>query len=227
MNKNDRALLLGMLLGDGCLKAKPHILQDGSKTFYYEYVLCHSTKQEDYLTYKRDLFHSIVGGKLPRLSYHNGKLGNSVRFSRCHRSFRFLHRHLYAKNFTKTITRRVLNCLTPEAIAIWFMDDGGLKPSYNRLGQISSCQTTLSTYCSAEQADIIIDYFREVWNIEWKRRLHKKSNSYYLILSTTEGKKFERLVSPHIIPSMSYKILSNRVTRVPDTLPEKKGDDMI
>lgn len=228
MNKNDRALLLGMLIGDGCLKTKTHTKDDGSISKYYEYVLCHSTKQEAYLDYKLDLFHSIMGGKRPNKSYHCGKLGDSVRFSRAHKLFRILHRYLYSRGNKKYLTERVLNYLTPQAIAIWYMDDGGLKPSLNKFGVPTSCQTQLSTYCSEEQADIIIEYFKTRWGITWRKNLHKKTQLYYLTLNTTEGKKFCDLVKPYIIPSMEYKLLSKRIARVPDTLTEASvGDDIV
>jgi recombination protein RecA len=220
---NERALLLGMLLGDGCLKTKAY-----KDSTYYEYVICHSTKQQAYLEYKLNLFHSLVGGKKPNISYENTKLGNSCRFSRCHKDFRFLHKALYSKNNKKFITRQVLDWLNEQSLAIWYMDDGGLKPSFRVDGTISSCQMTLATYCSEDQADIIITWFKDKYQIYVKKLFHKKSQSYYLSFNTTEGRKFESLISPYIIPSMEYKLPSKRITRVPDTLLEtSKGDDIV
>lgn len=214
MNKNDRSLLLGMLLGDGCLKTKRHIKQDGTESVYFEYVLCHSIKQKDYLEHKLNLFHRIMGGKKPNLSYEKSPLGESVRFSRCHKSFRLLHKYLYSKDNKKFFTDRVLNYLTPEAIAMWYMDDGGIKPTFRKDGSISSCQMVLSTYCTEQQADLILNYFLLKWGITGLRKFHKKTNSWYLVFNTGEGKKLEKVIAPYIIPSMQYKLPSNRVTRV-------------
>lgn len=228
MNKNDRSLLLGMLLGDGCLKTKHHTKQDGSTSTYYEYVLCHSVKQKDYLEHKLEKFHSIVGGKKPVIHCEKSKLGESVRFSKCHKSFRLLHKYLYSNNDKKFFTERVLNYLTPEAIAIWYMDDGGLKPTFRNDGSISSCQMVLSTYCSEQQAILILDYFLHKWKITGLKKLHKKSNSWYLVFNTTEGRKLEALISPYIIPSMQYKLPSYRITRVLGTQTESlMGDDIV
>ncbi len=228
MNKNDRSLLLGMLLGDGCLKTKRHLKQDGSESVYYEYVLCHSIKQQDYLEHKLNLFHKIMGGKKPSVSYEKSKLGESVRFSRCHKSFRLLHKYLYSNNNKKFFTDRVLNYLTPEAIAIWYMDDGGVKRTLRKDGTVSSCQMMLSTYCSEQQATLILDYFSRKWGINGFKKLHKKSNSWYLVFNTTEGRKLEALTSPYIIPSMQYKLPSYRITRVLGTQTETlMGDDIV
>ena len=220
---NEKALLLGMLLGDGCLKTKKH-----KESTYYEYVLCHSTKQQAYLEYKLDLFHKIVGGKRPNLSYENSKLGSSCRFSRCHKDFRFLHRLLYSKDNKKFITRQVLDCLNEQSLALWYMDDGGVKPSFRVDGSISSCQMVLSTYCSEEQAGIIINWFREKYGILVRKLFHKKSQSYYLSFNTTEGRKFDELISPFIIPSMEYKLPSTLITRALDTLTgNAEGEDIV
>jgi recombination protein RecA len=228
MNKNDRSILLGMLLGDGCLKRKHHTKKDGSESVYYEYVLCHSIKQKDYLEHKLNIFHRIMGGKRPSIHKEKSKLGESVRFSRCHKSFRILHKYLYSKNNKKYITERVLNYLTPEAIAIWYMDDGGVKPSFRPDGTVSSCQMILSTYCPPEEADLILGYFSSKWDIWGAKKLHKKSNSWYLVFNTKEGKKLEELISPYIIPSMSYKLPSNRITRVLGTQTGSAvGDDIV
>jgi recombination protein RecA len=228
MNKNDRSLLLGMLLGDGCLKTKHHTKQDGSVSTYYEYVLCHSIKQRDYLEHKLNIFHRIMGGKKPKIHEETSKLGKSVRFSRCHKSFKLLHKYLYSYNNRKYFTTRVLNYLTPEAIAIWYMDDGGVKPSFRPDGTISSCQMVLSTYCDPEQADLILRYFHEKWGIKGLKKLHKKSNSWYLVFNTKEGKKLEETVSPYIIPSMLYKLPSYRITRVLGTQTDcAVGDDIV
>ncbi len=80
MNLKKRSILLGMLLGDGCLKTKIHHNKDGSVSTYYEYVLAHSYKQKEYLERKLDIFHSLIGGKRPKIIYE--KRTNSYRFSR-------------------------------------------------------------------------------------------------------------------------------------------------
>lgn len=226
--KEKRALLYGMLIGDGCLKTKTHTKKDGKKSTYYEYVICHSEKQKDYLQHKLELFHSIVGGKKPKIHLEHSKLGKSLRFSRCHRAFRLHHKNLYSKNNKKFITRKILDYLTPQAIAIWYMDDGGVAPSYRPDGTISSCQMRLATYCDATQADTIIEWFNDKWDILPKKLLHKKSSSWYLVFNTQQAKKFESLIAPYIITSMLYKLPSQRIARVPDTQTGcAVGDDIV
>ncbi len=223
MNLNKRSLLLGMLLGDGCLKQKHHVQKDGTQSVYYEYVLAHSSKQKEYLEYKRNIFHSIMGGKLPNISYEQRT--NSFRFSRCHKLFRLFHKTLYSKNNKKYFSDKVFRYLTPQAIAIWYMDDGGLSKSKWK-DKISSCEMRLYTYFSEEEADRAIQYFKEKWDIKVKKRHYMNRGQYNLIFNTTESKKFEQLIMDYIIPTMKYKLPSQNITRALDTL-KSESDDIV
>jgi recombination protein RecA len=227
MNKTKRALIYGMLLGDGCLKTKKHQKQDGQISTYYEFVIAHSPKQEEYLSYKRNLFHSILGGKYPSIHKEVTALGyDSLRFSRANKVFRLFHKYLYCNNNKKQYTRRVLDFLNPHAIAIWYMDDGGIKRSFRVDGTVSSAQMMLSTYCSESEADIILQYFLEIWGIEGRKKLHKSSQLWYIVFNTKEGKILESIITPFIIPSMKYKLPSHVITRAPDILI-KEDDDIV
>jgi hypothetical protein len=220
MNKTDRALLLGMLIGDGCLKTKRHTQSDGKESVYYEYVLCHSIKQEEYLKQKLELFHSIMGGKKPKIHYEKIQLGDiehiSCHFSRCHKVFRILHKYLYSKNNKKFLTERVLNYLTPQAIAIWYMDDGGLSKSKRPDGSISSIQMRLNTYCTLEEAISIQKMFRHKYQINCNINKYGKKDQYNIRFNTTEAKKLEELIKDYMVPSMFYKLPSNWIPRALD-----------
>lgn len=221
MNTKKRSVLLGMLLGDGCLKTKTHLKKDGEKSVYYEFVLAHSQKQKEYLEHKLDIFHSIMGGKKPKLCYEQRT--NSYRFSRCHKSFRIFHRTLYSNNSKKYFTEKVFRYLTPESLAIWYMDDGGVSKSGYK-GRITSCEMRIYTYFSEGEADLAVNYFKTKWGINVKKRKYSKKNQWNLIFNTKEGSKFELLISPFIIDSMKYKLPSHNITRAPDILT---NDDIV
>lgn len=214
MNTKKRSLLLGMLLGDGCLKTKVHTKQDGSTSVYYEFVIAHSIKQKEYLEYKQNLFHSLIGGKLPKLNYEART--NSFRFSRAHRIFRLFHKTLYSNNNKKYFTDKVFRYLTPQSIALWYMDDGGISWNFWN-GKKASCEMRLYTYFSEAEADRAIAYFADKYQIRVKKRHYMKRGQWNLIFNTTESRKFESLISEFVIPSMRYKLPSHNITRVLDT----------
>ena len=228
MNSHTRSILIGMVWGDGCIKPKLHTLKDGKETKYYEFVVGHTSKQEAYITHKRDVFHSQMRGKEPKLYRRkfllNGTEHEEIRFSRQHKYFALLYRWMYPYG-KKTYTRRILDYMNASSIAYWYMDDGGVSKAKRKDGTVSSVEMRLATYCSEEETDIIIAYFSEVWDIAVKKRLHKKTNKWYLAFNTKESKKLEVVIHPYIIDSMKYKLPSNYVTRAQDTLI--MGEDIV
>jgi hypothetical protein len=220
MNATQRGVLIGMLWGDGCIKHKTHACLDGSVSHYYEFVAGHSSKQEQYITYKRDIFHSLIGGKKPlihrRKFFLNGVEHEELRFGRQDKYFSTLYHWVYPFG-KKTYTRRILDYVNAAGLSFWYMDDGGISKSKRPDGSISSCEMRLATYCPEDQADIIISYFKEVWNLVAKKRHHKKTNSWYIVFNTTESKKLEEIIRPFMHDSMLYKLPSNWITRVQST----------
>ena len=199
MNRQYRALLLGMILGDG------YINKHGG--LHIE----HSLKQEEYVIWKNNLISKIFKDQDGRrkLFYRNrlDKRTNNV-YSQvsCHKQHKYLkqlRRWVYTPE--KTFSRKILDYLTPEAIAIWFMDDGNLRGYISKkTNKIASIQVSLYTHCPFEEAEVVRDYFLEKWGIEFKLYRHKEL--YYLCADTANGNKFLDLVRPHVIPSMSYKV---------------------
>jgi len=206
MNKQDKALLIGMSLGDGSLHHTGKI------------TIEHSLQQEEFVKYKKELLERICtpytkwhkDTKLhyrERLDKRTGKVYKQVSCHKTHKYLKVIHKWLYTP--TKTYKRWVLNKLTPHAIAIWFADDGNLRKKYStRTGKLSSIQVSLYTHCSYEQAEIVQKYFSEEWDVDFKIYTHKTKTStlYYLCANTSNGVKFISLISPYKIPSMGYKI---------------------
>lgn len=203
MNREHRALLIAMSIGDG------YIAKQNSYSIHIE----HSQNQLEYLKHKVDLVHSIFGGNKPsiyyreRLDKRTDKVYKQCAFSKGHKYFKLLHRWIYGRNNKKSYTRAILNALTPQGLALWYMDDGWCKSRISKkTGKISSVQTSISTYCSAEEARIICDYFKEVWNINFAVHTRSKTGLCIVCANTTASKEFIELIRPYIIPSMQYKL---------------------
>lgn len=212
MNRQKRAKLIGMILGDGCLKLKTNN--------YVELCIQHSLKQIDYLEYKANKLHSFFGGKELKISRSkhtltNGKTYTGYRISKQHNYFKTLHRLIYSNNLKKYYSARILEYLDAEGIAYWYMDDGGISKNKNN-GRITSIECRLYTYCSEAEADTIITYFKKNYSIIGKKRLYKLNDSWIIVFNTKEAKKLESLIENFIIPSMQYKLPSYY-------LPRKQG----
>jgi len=177
-------LLYGTLLGDGSI----HIPGWGKNK---SFTTSHSPKQKEYLEHKRNLLHIL---KPYEIRNSKDKWGTLVMRTAPHPEFNIIFDNLYS-NGTKQVSMSVLNKLTPEGIALWFMDDGTLKK-----GGLS-----IAT-CSFDEKSIynIVRYFDEKYDILASATIN---NDYWRV--SFYGKnalKFKAMIEPYIIPSMRYKI---------------------
>lgn len=232
LTNEEKSLLLALCLGDGCLR-KPN-----PRGGNVQFECAHSTKQEEYLTWKRDLVYKIFGGnKPPKIGYKEIKLKgydttyHACRFCKTHPYFTYLRKLLYPDG-VKVMTREILDKLTPQGIAIWYMDDGSFYKKDNADGTKSICfDLRISTDCfSKEENEIIVDYFKEVWGINFYVFLgHKDRKNYnWIIRANKEAAiKFIDLVKPYIIPSMEYKIEYKSINNFQECEASENSDEDI
>ncbi|MEM9541037.1 MAG: DNA endonuclease [Cyanobacteria bacterium P01_E01_bin.42] len=188
--KEQRGILAGMLLGWG---------KKNGNNFFIQ----HSLSQEEYLLFKKALLERITRKKV---SCDRKTLKTGRRIIRIEPKLIPLTRvsieRLYQEGRQK-ISRKFLDFLTLQGIAIWFMDKGS--KSFKRKGdRITALEIFLNTHTSRAESEIIIRYFAEIWDIHWG--LSKVKDTYRLRLGTKAGKQFCKLIQPHIHPSMRHKI---------------------
>lgn len=201
VSKDIKRLLIAMLLGDGTISNN------------YVFKLCHSSDQEEYLLWKIS--------QLNKLCIKNNGLKHYVSSSGYNRGKNVIYTQLSIQPIIKTlrrimyrpkkiITRELLNWLDDKGLAIWFMDDGCI--NVNTSNKRSSIQHTIkiATCVDLKTVNIIIDYFKEVWNI--KMRKFNEGVGYSIATSSEDDcKKFVNIVKPFIkeVPSLLYKIRNN------------------
>jgi len=193
-NKEKRAMLIALVLGDGYIYCKKKYNNCGIS-------ITHSIKQEDYIKYKSELLGEIFDTKPPKLHYNNDEFPGVV-MTKGNKYFRILRKWMYNAN-KKKISKKILSYLTPKGIAIWYMDDGSLCAK-KRKGRIHGSELYISTYISKEENQLIIDYFKDTHDIQFTQV--KSKGKYRLRCGTKQAIKFIELVKPFIISQMSYKI---------------------
>lgn len=220
INKESRNLLIAMLLGDGTICSN------------YVFKLSHGDKQKEYLEWKIKQLneHGIRNNGLKSYTSTCGfNLGKTVYYTQLSviPFIKTLRRVCY-KPYKILGNRKLLNRLDAKGIAIWFMDDGNLNPK-KREGVIKGFYIKISTCLPKDQVQVIIDYFKEEWNISFYM-FHegKREDSYSLCCGTKEGRKFLDIVSPTIreIPSMLYKIQFNKSQDIYNILSNHENDEM-
>ena len=200
ITKESRNLLIGLLLGDGTVS--------NNNVF----KLAHCEQQLDYLEWKiKQLNNSGLrnNGVKEYISTNGFNKGKKVYYTQLNiiPFVKVLRRVVY-KPTKKLGNRKLLNRLSAREIAIWYMDDGHI--NYRKTdNKIHGFYIKIATCIPKEELQIVIDYFKEVWNIQFYM-FHegRKENSYSLCCGTKEGIKFINIVKPYVeqIPSMKHKI---------------------
>lgn len=116
------------------------------------------------------------------------------------------------------------------------MDDGHINIRKSKEGKIHGFYIKIATCLPKSEVQIIIDYFKEVWDVQFYM-FHegRKDDSFSLCCGTKEGLKFIDIVKPYVlqVPSMVHKIqfdLSQRVRNLYDkrswSSEERKSHEM-
>lgn len=208
ITKESRNLLIGLLLGDGTIS--------NNNVF----KLAHCEEQKDYLEWKVKQLNNCGlrnNGLKTYVSSKGFNKGKIVCYTQLNiiPFIKVLRRVIYKPK--KIIgNRKLLNRLSEREIAIWYMDDGHINYRKTK-GKIHGFYIKIATCLPKEELQIIIDYFKEVWDIQFYM-FHEgeKNDSYSLCCGTKEGIKFINIIKNYVVqvPSMKHKIeydLSQRV----------------
>lgn len=229
ITKESRNLLIALLLGDGTICSNN------------VFKLAHSEQQKDYLEWKiKQLNYAGIRncGLKSYVKTCGYNTGVNVYYTQLNiiPFIKVLRRVFYKP--TKVLgNRKILNRLDAKGIAIWYMDDGHINIRKDKNGRPMGFYIKIATCLPKDQLQVIIDYFKEVWDINFYM-FHegKKEDSFSLCCGTKEGLKFINIVKKYVlqVPSMVHKIqydLSQR--RRPLDVPKQgklgtpKGEDIV
>lgn len=199
LTKKQRAIIVGLLLGDGHLET-----QNNGRTFRLKVE--HGMEQEDYVQWLFQEFKAWIPAKQPYVKIRrNGQ--KSIGFSTySHGSLRFYKCFYYSSDNTKRIPTIIGKLLEPLSIAIWFMDDGSRK---------SLKHTTYNMHTLGfKRKDLLKlqEVLQKRFNIE--TNLHKQREKYWrMYIPTESAQQFTELVEKYVMPihSMRHKL----VTKMP------------
>lgn len=229
ITKESRNLLIALLLGDGTICSNN------------VFKLAHAEQQKDYLEWKiKQLNNSGIrnNGLKSYIKTCGYNTGATVYYTQLNIiPFTKVLRRVFYKPTKILGNRKMLNRLDARGIAIWYMDDGHINIRKDKDGRPMGFYIKIATCLPKEQLQIIIDYFKEVWNINFYM-FHegRKEDSFSLCCGTKEGLKFINIVKKYVlqVPSMVHKIqydLSQRRRSldVPEQgkLGTPKGEDIV
>ena len=217
ITKESRNLLIALLLGDGTI-CNNNVFK-----------LAHAEQQKDYLGWKIK--------QLNDAGIRNNGLKTYVKTCGYNTGVNVYYTQLNIIPFIKVLrrifykpkkvlgNRKLLNRLDARGVAIWYMDDGHINIRKDKNGRPMGFYIKIATCLPKNELQIIIDYFKEVWDVNFYM-FHegKKEDSFSLCCGTKEGLKFINIIKKYVlqVPSMVHKIqydLSQR--RRPLDVPEQ------
>lgn len=222
LNRYQRKLILDMTIGDGLLKSDGRL------------QIKHSIKQEGYLYWKEKLLNNA--GIPTHIIYSNnmsfGKQQKCITLT-TQTSIAIKHlRHFLYRPTKFLFYPSFFKHLDDLSIAIWYMDDGSCNKYHNHNGSIHKGEVSLSTYTSIEQNKLIIDFFKQKYNIDFKiESYHPNPKLFYISTSSVDStKKFLDIVEPYIlqVPCLIYKLNNDIFLRdIVNTLNNKNNAVML
>lgn len=217
ITKESRNLLIALLLGDGTI-CNNNVFK-----------LAHAEQQKDYLEWKiKQLNDAGIrnNGLKIYVKTCGYNTGANVYYTQLNIiPFIKVLRRIFYKPKKVLGNRKLLNRLDARGIAIWYMDDGHINIRKDKNGRPMGFYIKIATCLPKNELQIIIDYFKEVWDVNFYM-FHegKKEDSFSLCCGTKEGLKFINIIKKYVlqVPSMVHKIqydLSQR--RRPLDVPEQ------
>ena len=201
ITKESRNLLIALLLGDGTI-CNNNVFK-----------LAHAEQQKDYLEWKIK--------QLNDAGIRNNGLKTYVKTCGYNTGVNVYYTQLNIIPFIKVLrrifykpkkvlgNRKLLNRLDARGIAIWYMDDGHINIRKDKDGRPMGFYIKIATCLPKNELQIIIDYFKEVWGVNFYM-FHegKKEDSFSLCCGTKEGLKFINIIKKYVlqVPSMVHKI---------------------
>ena len=198
LNKKQREIIVGLLLGDGHLET-----QNNGKT--YRLKIEHSIKQLDYVNWLYEVFQDWINGSVYQKT-KNGKI--YVGFTtHSHSSLRY-YGHQFYVNKEKRIPKQIGKMITSLSLAIWFMDDGSRKSEKHYTYNIHSLGF------SKPDLNIIAKSLKQRFQIEVK--LHKQKDKYWrLYIGSEYAYHFYSLIKDFVLPIKSMQ------SKLGNTKPKK------
>ncbi len=189
LTEMQQKVLVGTLLGDGCL-----IANSGGKN--YRLQIEHSRRQKDYVFWKYQIFKDFV---ITPPQYHIKRKSwkfrtlSSPEFTRMHKLFYRRKRKILPYNLT------YLN--DPLVLAVWFMDDGGrlFSQDYGVRGYILNIQNF-----TQKEAMRIREYFENQLKIPASLQLNK--GGYRLYIQKTGQGPFRKMICKYLRREFRYKL---------------------
>jgi len=196
-NEDILSLLIGSLLGDAYGN---RISGEGTRFLYRQSII-----HKDYLFWLYDFFYirgycsNLKPRKYTRIlisgskkKEHYGYEFNTFTF----RSFDWIYDMFYKKG-KKIINPKLENYITPLALAVWIMDDGGW----------ANYGVRISTYnFNLQEVEFLVSLLKKLYDLDCTMQILKNGTQSSIYIQKKSVPKLIKIVLPYIHNSMYYKL---------------------
>lgn len=185
LTAKQKSLIIGSILGDGYLR-----IIDGRKDAFLE--INHSLKAKQYVDWKYSILESLC--KSPPVERETNEGRMAYRFTTKQHPEITKMFHDFYEDGRKIIPQNLE--LDPLILAVWFMDDG------------SKCRDR-DIYLNTQQFSFLDQrrLLHLLRQMKIRARMNKDKKYHRIRIYKESIPLFMQIVSPHIIPSMEYKMV--------------------
>ncbi len=197
-----KGYLTGLILGDGSIdngvKKRGFELKSVRKDFIYKVEtdlisVGFTVDVKELPAYEKDGVHYQTAWRL---------------YVKSHPYFAKIYHHFYDDHRNRRVTREALGWLNDVGLANWYMSDGYVTLVGRTKGVIKDRRVELATdRYSFNDVLKIRDYFHTEYGYVVKEVNRRRNNQYRLRMSLLSAQHFFLRIAPHVLPSMSYKII--------------------
>lgn len=192
LSKLQKEVLVGLLLGDGCLESTKNSQAARLK-------VGQSLKQSEFAGWLYKIFKDFVHTppKLKEKIRDNKKYSEMVFNTLTHKSFKHFYDLFYPKG-KKVVPESINKILSSRGLTVWFMSDGSIK-SKECKGRILNTQSFIRT-----DIELLIKILRDKFNLNCSIRTQKDGLQIYI--SAKSAEVLQDLLKDNILPSFNYKL---------------------
>lgn len=192
-------VILGALMGDGTL-SEP-VSRDGLSA---RFRMGHGAKQVDYLDWKASLLGNI--GQSRTTNARGAAFADLQPLP----ELAELRDAVYLAG-QKVLSWEYLKALTPLALAVWYMDDGGFALRTEGKQERTAGGKGRSEICvqamSPDSRERLAEHLRDSFDLHPRLTTKGSRQQAFLVFNQDETEKLHELVAPYVHPSMQYKLL--------------------
>lgn len=192
LSEFQKDVLIGLLLGDGCLHRR-------KLTHGVTLKVCQCLKQKEFVMWIYEVFKDFV--RTPpqvKTRLRNGKCNYEAWFNTLTHPLLEEYYSMFYRNREKIIPESIDNLLTETAFAVWFMSDGSVKSQECR-GRILNTQSF-----SKPDIERLITVLREKFNLKTSIRTQKDGLQIYI--SAKSAEVLNAILKDKILPLFQYKL---------------------